>query len=640
MMTPAEQLQEFQRLDKYSRWLYSVGRRETWSETTWRYQNQMERLVDDRLDMSLMLEMQSELFNLNAIGSMRTLAMSGLAFDRDNITGYNCAALSVDSLTAFHDLSILGMAGCGVSYSVEHRHIDQLPVVSPFQSAARGLPFVVPDNAEGWAKAFYECIRAAYEGIPFRPDFHLIRDVGAVLRIKGGRASGPEPLRDALGKIYKLIRNAAGRQLTSLEVSDVCCFIAQAVVSGGVRRTALMGVFDFGDRLMIEAKHGDWFADNPQRANANLTQVIEDELSHREWQHVLSQMFMYGEPGFFNRHAAINRLSSLRVSRLDVWQISNIMPNPCGETLLIPEQLCNLAAFIARHGDTAKTLIHRARVAARMGTIQAAATFFPNLMSPKWAENCERERLIGVGFGGYMDTPTLRDLATLRTLYDEIVMENHRIADALEINHASAYTAVKPMGNSGLLIGCSSGIHARLYPYHLRRVTLDDHSPMYQLLKESGVPLEKKRGDNTQHMALFPMKAPDGAVTLKTHNAKAQMQELSKVTEHYADQGVSVTVSYRPGEQSQIVSFVHANQDSLVGCTFFPAEGDWEQKPITEITRAEYERRAADFPQIQWAMLRELESADYTQAAQTIACGGGTCEFGEGAPPVNEVFFG
>ena len=306
-MTPMQQLREFQRLDKYSRWRDSERRRETWLETVWRYSDQLSAIVDGRLPAVAMSEMRNALYSKNAIGSMRTLAMAGEAFERDNITGYNCAALVVDSLTTFHDLSVLGMAGCGVTYSVEHRHISQLPTVVPLSDEGI-VDFTVPDNAEGWSMAFYKCVQAAYAGRAFQPRFHLIRKAGAVLRVKGGRASGPEPLRDALNSIYQLIRGATGRQLTSLEVSDVCCYIAQAVVSGGVRRTALMGIFDYGDTLMIEAKHGDWFPANPQRANANLSQVVEGELSLNEWRDDLGEMFEYGEPSFFNRHAAIARL--------------------------------------------------------------------------------------------------------------------------------------------------------------------------------------------------------------------------------------------------------------------------------------------------------------------------------------------
>lgn len=627
-----DDLQTFQYLTKYARWNYAQGRREQWPETTARYIAQLKRIGGDALTAHEYQEMHVALLNLQAIGSMRTLAMAGGAFERDNLTGYNCAALEMRNLEAFHDLSIMGMAGAGVTYSVEQRHVAQLPVVRPESYAV--VYHTVADSAEGWAATFLACIQAAYAGHKFAYDLRGVRAKGALLKTKGGRASGPEPLRKALDNIYQLIRRAVGRKLTSLEVSDVCCFIGDAVVSGGVRRTALMALFDEDDMAMTNAKSGDWFAENPQRSNANFSRAINAPAASRAEMaaRIAPMLSPSGEPGIFQRFAALARMSPQRRERLTAAQLQNLKVNPCGEAILT-ESLCNLSAFVARPADSLTALKHYARMAARMGTLQAAATNFPNLLNPAFKANCETERLLGVGFLGYADNAALRNPQHLYQLRRVIQAENVDIAARLGIAPASACTAVKPAGNSGVFIGASSGIHPWHYPYMLRRITLDDHDPMYMFLRDSGAPLEPSSYKDGQHFLLYPIAAPKHALTMQDVTALDQLRALTEVTNAYTDHAVSVTIHWHDGEQDAIIDYLYAHQHEIMGATFYRHDGaSYAQPIISQISADEYARQAAAFPVLQWERLAEYEQEDFTAASGEIACGGGQCDLGSSAP--------
>ena len=626
-----DNLQTFQFLTKYARWNYQAGRREQWGETCARYIAQLRDIGGNDLNEVEYQEMHSALLRQQAIGSMRTLAMAGAAFERDNITGYNCAAIEMRNLEAFHDLSVLGMAGAGVTYSVESRHVRQLPTVK--QDSGVVIRHTVVDSAEGWAQTFLTCIRAAYAGHAFVADTGNVRAKGALLKTKGGRASGPAPLKTALHNIYSLIRRAVSRQLTTLEVSDLCCFIGEAVVSGGVRRTALMAVFDAHDNAMLTAKSDDWYIDNIQRRNANFTRVVTEPASSiSEMGALIAPMLSdSGEPSIFQRWAVLARIAPRRKERLTSPQLSNLKPNPCGEVVLT-EELCNLSAFIARPHDTHNDLLHYARVAARMGTLQAKATYFPTLLNKDIQANCELERLLGVGFLGYADNAALRDPQNLYQLRRAIQLENERIAAKIGIVPASACTAVKPAGNSGLFIGASSGIHPWHYPFMLRRITLDDYDPMFHFLQDSGAPLEPSSYKAGQYFLLYPMAAPKGALTMQAVTAVDQLRALTEVTSAFTDHAVSVTVHWHEGEQDDIVRYLYDHQDVIVGVTFYKHAGaSYPQPIISQLTEDEYRERAAAFPVIQWSRLSDYEAEDFTTSSSEIGCSGGACELDGGS---------
>lgn len=635
-MTP---LQEFQRLSKYARWNKDDGRRETWRETTTRYVDQLKHIANGRLFAEEFEEIESAMLSMDVLGSMRLIAMAGDAFERDNVTAYNCAALPVDDFTSFHDATIISMSGGGVTYSVEHRFIDKLPKVKPQSDEWKNM--LIPDSTEGWALAIHYAVILAYEGFNATFDYSQIRPAGALLKTKGGRASGPQPLKDAIEAITVIIRNAQGRKLRPLELSDIFCHIGNASVCGGVRRTAMMALFDYGDAEMRQAKSGEWWKVAPVRSNANFSEVwpTESRLSYQEVSDALDAMFYgdSGEPGFFNRRAAIAKMPLRRMSQLDEHTIQNILVNPCGEAILIPRELCNLSVVVARPYDTEESLLLKAMIASRIGTIQAAATNFTTLLDPRWKDNCEWERLLGVGVTGWMDSQVSRNPETMRAMLKIIYDENKETAQALGIGQATALTAVKPAGNTGLLADVASGIHARHYPYMLRRVTLNDHEPIFEVLRESNVPLEKSEWKEGQWYAQFPLAAPIGAITQDRLSAIEQLNFTRKVMRNYVEHSVSVTISYEPGEEEAIKRYIHTHQEDFIGLSFFRKDRKFNQAPIEQITEAEYNRRVSEFPVIRWELLNEMEQEDYTQAASEIACGNGKCEIGDAVPLTFEV---
>jgi ribonucleoside-diphosphate reductase alpha chain len=396
-----------------------------------------------------------------------------------------------------------------------------------------------------------------------------------------------------------------------------------------------MALFDAADAEMTAAKTGDWWQSNPQRANANFSQIItRPAQSLNEMRARLAPMLSpAGEPGFFQRWVAQVRLSGLRARRLNDWQHDNLLCNPCGEAILAPYELCNLSAFVARATDSPDDLLQATRYAAWLGTLQAQGVHFPSLWHAAWTENAKRERLLGVGFLGYADNAHLRGENVLGMCRATVQLENAWLSERLGAPIASASTAVKPAGNSGLFAGAGSGLHPWHYRYMLRRVTLDDHDPLFQMLRAQHAPLEPSQYNAHQWFLRVPLAAPAGALVLSAVDAVQQLRNLESVTAHYTDHAVSVTVGYRAGEEDAIARYIYEHQGNLVGCTFFRCDVVYPQSPITELTESEYHNLIAEFPQIDWTRLAEYEGEDYTTGAAELACAGGQCEIYGGAAP-------
>jgi len=619
-------LQKFQFYDKYSRFNYELGRRETWVETVERAVSFLKELSEERLNPGVYQKLREYILEMKAMPSMRLLAMAGPAARRSSIAIYNCSYLPVDSLDSFVEALIISMNGCGVGFSVERQYVENLPRIKRQVNNAKAETFVVPDSAEGWAEALRMGLNTWFSGKDVQFDFSLVRPAGFPLKVKGGRASGPEPLRRMLDFSRSKIMSCQGNFLRPIDAHDIMCAIGDAVVSGGVRRTAMISLFDFDDTEMLWSKSGENIKGNEQRWNANNSAVWPDrELTQVEIAQFMLEMVDSGrgEPGIFSRRAAINSIPARR-------QAVDFGTNPCGEIILRPFEFCNLSIAVARAEDTFESLKEKVEVAAIIGTIQSMAINFPGLR-PQWKENCVTERLLGVDINGQMDCPAVRDGNVLEKLRQRAVDTNRQYAQLLGINTAAAVTCVKPSGNSSQLLNCSSGVHARWSKYYVRNVRVGTHTPIYKILKDIGMPMDPENGQvpetATTWVARFPVKSPEDAITRMDISALEQCEYWLKVKNHWTEHNPSVTITYKSDEVLDLVKWVWQHQDKIGGMTFLPAfDAQYEQMPYMEITEQEYEKLVAELPEIDFSKVYRYEEEDLTTAAQEVACLAGVCE--------------
>jgi ribonucleoside-triphosphate reductase (thioredoxin) len=618
--TPLQQTVYF---EKYSRYRYDLGRREAWVETVDRAVNYLRELSHDRLDPQDYAAIHRGIFNLDVMPSMRLLAMAGEPARRQNVSIYNCSYLTLDSIQAFTEIMLLSMNGVGVGYSVERKYVAQLPPVA--RQTGKTTTVLVMDSTEGWVNALYEALDAWWSGLDVNLDVSLVRPAGAILRTKGGRASGPEPLKEAMAAIRNIILARQGQQLRPIDAHDIACWIASASISGGVRRSALISLFDAHDAEMLHAKAGAFWEHNAQRMYANNSAVIGNSTSEGEVEALIRQMDENGtgEPGLFNRDGA----RALRPSRRSDAEYGL---NPCGEIALRNMQTCNLSSAVARATDGPLELGEKVRLATIIGTIQSMADNFPGLR-PEWRWNQQEERLLGVDLNGQMDSRWAQDAMMQRDLRGVAVRTNEEYADRLLINRSAAVTTVKPSGNSSQMLNASSGLHARWSPYYTRHVRFNRHSPVRKLLEAHGVTMHPEVGQNaetaTTFVVPFPVKSPEGAIYRNDRSAIEQLQYALQVRRNYTEHQPSVTIYYRPEELEEVVDWCRENKDYIAGLSFLrSSDHAYELAPYVDITREEYEAAAAAFPAIDFSRLPEFEEGDLTTGSGELACVAGACE--------------
>jgi ribonucleoside-diphosphate reductase alpha chain len=619
------QLQKFQFFDKYSRFNYELGRRETWVETVDRAVRFLRELSEFRLPTEMYDQIRKGMLEMRAMPSMRLLAMAGPAARRNNVTIYNCSYMPVDSIDSFVEALIISMCGCGVGFSVERRYVESFPRIQRQKDKPKNK-VVIEDSAEGWADVLRTALHTWFSGEDIEFDYSQLRLAGAPLRVKGGRASGPEPLRKMLEFVRARILARQGDFLRTLDAHDIMCAVGNAAVSGGVRRTAMLSLFDFDDTDMRFCKSGDFERHNSQRWNANNSAVWPSRpLSQAEVAHFGLDMVNSGrgEPGIFSRQAAVN-------TRPERRKIAEFGTNPCGEIILRPFEFCNLSIAIARQDDTFESLREKVELATIIGTIQSMATFFPGLR-PQWKQNCEEERLLGVDVTGQMDSPVAQDAEAQEMLRRIAVETNRQVAKQLSINQSAAVTCVKPSGNSSQLFNCSPGIHARWAPYYVRNVRVGTHTPIFKVLRDAGVPMDPENGQMPETantwVIHFPVKSPDGAITRKDVSALKQCEYWLQNKTRWTEHNPSVTITYQPDEVLDLVKWIWAHQDKIGGMAFLPAfDAQYDQMPYVCISKEEYERLAAEFPDVDFSKLFRYEEEDFTTAAQELACLAGNCD--------------
>lgn len=629
-------LQQFQFFDKTSRFDPARGRRETWPESVDRA---VEYLVELAPPMAgwLRSEGRRAILAMESFPSMRLMAMAGPAARRQNLSIYNCSYVPIDDVAAFPEALIISMSGCGVGFSIEQRCITKLPTVA-VQTGQHLGTHVVEDSTDGWADAVRAGIDAWWlRGCDVDFDLSLVREAGTVLRTKGGRASGPEPLRRLLAFLRSTLLAAQGRQLESLECHDLVCAVGDAAVCGGMRRTAMLSLYSQGDQRMRAAKTGTY----PEiRWNANNSEAWRRDPTDEEIVEQMGALFAgrNGEPNIFSGVAASRTMPG---RRREMWQADfgepvecSVGTNPCGEILLRPHGLCNLSICVARSWDTPESLRRKVRAAAIFGTIQATATNFPGLR-PQWKRNAERERLLGVDITGQADCPLLRSpgaaalFAELRQVATET---NAEIAAILGIAPAAAVTTVKPAGNSAALLDCGSGVHARYAPFYVRNARVSAHSPVYKVLRDAGVPLSPENGQSadtaTTWVCAFPCRSPEGALVRADVSALAQLDHWLLNKRHWTDHNPSCTIYYRPDEEAEIVGWIKRHREEVGGLSFLPVSVDtYDQLPYVEISEDEYLRRVSSFPEIDWSRIALHESSDQTTSSQEVVCTGDRCEY-------------
>ena len=627
--------QDFIHKSRYARWDDARGRRETWEETVDRYLDYMcEHVqknhnfsVDDYGDLYEIL--RTSILNLQVMPSMRAMMTAGGALERDNVCGYNCSYIPVDSPRAFDECMYILMCGTGVGFSVERRNIDKLPTVNEhFEDSTTVIK--VADSRAGWARALRELIAMLYVGqIPVL-DVEDVRPSGAKLKTMGGRASGPAPLIDLYHFAIKLFTKAKGRKLYPIECHDLMCKIGEVVVVGGVRRSALISLSNLNDDQMRHAKSGDWWKTETQRALSNNSIAYktkpEMETFMREWLALYESKS--GERGMFNREAADNQVS--RNGRRETGH--DWGTNPCSEIILRPYQFCNLSEVVVRSEDTLDTLKDKVRVATILGTFQSTLTDFKYLRKI-CKQNTEEERLLGVSLTGIMDHNVLSKTADserwIKAMKQVAIDTNQEYAAILGIPQSVAITCVKPSGTVSQLVDASSGIHARHNNYYIRTVRADNNDPLTQFLKSEGIPNEPDVTKPTYTTVFsFPVKAPDNAITRKNVSAVEQLVLWKIYAEHWCEHKPSVTVSVKEEEWMEVGAWVYRNFDIVSGISFLPYDDHvYQQAPYQDCTEEDYTAMLMDTPKsIDFQKLSDYEKEDHTNGNKELACSAGVCE--------------
>lgn len=634
-------LQEYVHKSRYAKWREGDQRRENWDETVRRYVT----YFSDKFPSYPTEEIYESIVKLETMPSMRALMTAGPALERDPMAGFNCSFVSIDDVRAFDEILYILMCGTGVGFSVERQFVTKLPIIGArvvlnrdskavIEMAEALIPFdhviTVRDSKAGWAGAFRELLSHLYAGRIPSWDVSKVRPAGAKLKTFGGRASGPAPLVDLFKFTVNTFKVAVGRKLTSIECHDIVCKVADIVVVGGVRRSALISLSNLSDDRMRVAKSGQWWTGDPQRALANnstaYTERPQAEIFMKEWLALIESKA--GERGIFNRSAAWKKAKA--VGRR-IWTLI-VGTNPCAEISLRNMGLCNLSEIVVRAGDTLETLRRKVRIAVIVGTYQSMLVNF-RYVRPDWRKNQEEERLLGVSMTGIMDhevlslvTPQAGEwLAELRKYAVEV---NKELAGKLNINQSVAVTTVKPSGTVSQLVDAASGKHERYAPFYIRTVRGDMKDPLTQLMIQQGFPYEPAIGkEESTAVFSFPVKAPEGAIFRNDRTAVQQLEHYAMFQEHWSEHNVSNTIYVKDSEWLEVGAWVYKHFDDLAGVSFLPhSDHSYQQAPYQECSEEEYEDLLSRMPEFDWLQLAHFEKDDSTVNTKELACSAGVCE--------------
>jgi ribonucleoside-diphosphate reductase alpha chain len=601
---------------KYAKYVPELQRRETWAELVTRNKNMHQKKYPNLADE--IENVYKFVYDKKVLPSMRSLQFGGKPIEISPNRIYNCAYLPIDDWRAFGEVMFLLLGGTGVGYSVQRHHAEQLPELHK-PNTARERRFLIADSIEGWADAIKALMKSYYTGgSKIKFDFSDIRPKGARLVTSGGKAPGPQPLKECLIKIQGILdAKEDGEKLSPIEVHDVVCHIADAVLAGGIRRAALISLFSADDDEMISCKSGAWWELNPQRGRANNSAVLMRHKVTKEffmelWKRV--ELSGAGEPGIY-------------LSNDKDWGT-----NPCCEIALRPYQFCNLCEVNVSDIESQEDLNNRVKAAAFIGTLQAGYTDF-HYLRPVWKRTTEKDALIGVSMTGIGSGTVLG--YNMKEAAKTVKEENARIAGILGINSAARSTTVKPAGTTSLTLGTSSGIHAWHNDYYIRRVRVGKNEAIYSYLSIYHPELiedEYFRPHDTAVISI-PQKAPVGAI-LRTESPFQLLERIKRITLEWVRPGhrsgnnthnVSATVSLREHEWDAAGQWMWDNREYYNGLSVLPFDGGtYKQAPFEDITKERFDELMNSLHSIDLSKVIELD--DSTNLSGELACAGGACE--------------
>jgi len=556
-------------------------------------------------------------YDKKVLPSMRSMQFAGKPVDINNARIFNCSYLPIDDIASFSEIMFLLLSGCGVGYSVQKHHIEKLPVV---RKPLKSKRYLVGDSIEGWADAVKVLVKSYLRGgaLPLF-DFRDIRPKGAQLITVGGKAPGPEPLKIALVHVQAILdRKKDGEQLTSIECHDIICHLADAVLSGGIRRAALIALFNLDDEDMLTCKFGNWWENNPQRGRANNTAVlikskIEKDTFLELWKKI--ELSNSGEPGFIFSND------------------KDAGTNPCAEINLKPNQFCNLCEVNASTVESQEDLNARVKAAAFIGTLQASYTDF-HYLRDVWKKTTEKEALLGIGMTGIASGEVLK--YSLKEAAKIATEENARLAEVIGINKAARVTCVKPSGTTSLVLGTSSGIHAWHDDFYLRRIRIGKNEALYTHLSIHHPELLEDDffKPNIQAIVTIPQRAPQGSIVRPKETAIELLERIKKFNKEWIKPGhrkgsnmhnVSATVNIKQDEWSTVGEWLWENKEYFTALSFLPEDlGTYTQAPFETITEEQFNERVKHLHALD--LSKVVEFSDETNLQDQAACAGGACE--------------
>ena len=627
--------QSFIHMSRYSRWKSDEGRRETWTETVQRlidfFADHVDRNIGVKFENSTWDRIENAVLTTSVMPSMRAMMTAGEALRRENIAGYNCSYVPIDSPRSFDEVLYILMNGTGVGFSVERQYVDKLPTIPDREFEHTEDVISVADSKEGWARGFRDLISYLYTNRIPKVNVNRIRPAGQRLKTFGGRASGPQPLVNLFDFTIEKFRGAKGRKLNAMECHDIVCKTGEVVGVGGVRRSALISLSNLSDQRLRMAKSGAWWDTNPERPLANnsvaYTEKPDAGIFMKEWLSLYESKS--GERGIFNRVSAQEKARQ-NGRRIADWDFGT---NPCSEIILRPNQFCNLTEVVCRPTDSMATLLDKVEHATILGTIQATLTNFGYLRK-RWQDNTEEERLLGVSLTGIMDSTLLNKndsklVDRLNKLREKAVVVNKEWSSTLGIPQSTAITCVKPSGTVSQLVDSASGIHARHNPYYIRTVRGDNKDPLTEFMKSQGVPNEPDvmKPEHTTVFS-FPMKTAKDAVFRTSMSAIEQLEMWKTYAVHWCEHKPSVTISVKEQEWVNVGNWCWDNFDYLSGVSFLPfSDHTYKQAPYQDIDKEQYQKLQSEMPtDIDWNKLQDFEKEDNTKGSQELACTAGVCE--------------
>lgn len=630
-------LGEFVYLRTYARWIEHEQRRETWVETVGRYIDFMRENLKDALDETEYEEIRGAILRQEVMPSMRAMQFSGPPARKCNTCFYNCSFIAPTKLQDFGEIMYLSMQGCGVGFSVESEAVQQLPQIMKQKKSGKTKNIhVVEDTKEGWCDALVLGLKTWHEGGDIEFDYSQIRPAGTRLKTMGGKASGPEPLKSLLNFARLRILERQGRRLRNIDAHDIICKIGECVVSGGVRRTAMISLSDLDDAELRDAKKGTFYNTDPHRSVANNSAVYETVPTNTElmdeW--IALMKSGSGERGIFNRGSLLSMMPKRRVQYFEdkygEGETGLTGTNPCGEIILQSKEFCNLSEVIARADDTEESLLRKTKLATILGTYQSTLTNF-RYISKDWKRNVEEERLLGVSITGQWDCPAVRNPETMTKMRELSVKTNKEYAKRFGVNASMSITCVKPSGTVSQTFDCASGIHTRNSQYYIRRIRISATDSLFKMVKDQGIPHNPEVGqnyDNANTFVLeFPVKAPPKSKFKDDLTAIDQLEYWKMVKLHWTEHNPSATISVGEDEWIDVVAWLKKNWDIIGGLSFLPRSSHvYQLAPYEAITKEKYEELAAEFPVIDYSKLVKYERTDETEQKRELACSGGGCD--------------